>query len=61
MQATLHSLILVDVVMPQPWERVVQLQLGRRIGEPLTCSVYFELVGRSVRSGALWSLQAGCA
>ena len=49
MQATLHSLILVDVVMPQPWERVVQLQLGRRIGEPLTCSVYFELVGRSVR------------
>ena len=48
MQATLHSLILIDVVMPQPWERVVQLQLGRRIGEPLTCSVYFELVGRSV-------------
>eukprot|EP00192_Tetraselmis_astigmatica_P007087 CAMPEP_0117698122 /NCGR_PEP_ID=MMETSP0804-20121206/29597_1 /TAXON_ID=1074897 /ORGANISM="Tetraselmis astigmatica, Strain CCMP880" /LENGTH=703 /DNA_ID=CAMNT_0005512425 /DNA_START=58 /DNA_END=2170 /DNA_ORIENTATION=+ len=42
----LRSLVLLGAHVPFPWERIVQLDFGQRIGEPPSRKVFFEATGR---------------
>ena len=46
LQSELAGLVLLEVAMPRPWERVVQLQLGPRHSDPATRAVWLEVMGR---------------
>jgi hypothetical protein len=48
----LRGLVLTDVSMPQPWERVVQLSFGTRPGEPPSRRAYVEVMSRWGQTGA---------
>jgi hypothetical protein len=45
MQAALKGLVLLDVGLPVPWERVVEMRLGPRLNE---CShhLFLEVMGK---------------
>lgn len=45
-EATIKQLVLLDAVVPQPWERVVQLSFGVRPATPPTHHVFLEVMGR---------------
>ncbi|KAL0055410.1 hypothetical protein WJX82_000207 [Trebouxia sp. C0006] len=45
-QSQIKGLVLLDATIPQAWERVVQLSLGKRPGTPATLHIYFEIMGR---------------
>ena len=45
-QSQIKGLVLLDATIPQAWERVVQLSLGKRPGTSATLYIYFEIMGR---------------
>lgn len=45
-EATIRQLVLLDAVVPQPWERVVQLSFGARPATAATHHIYLEVMGR---------------
>ncbi|KAL3139492.1 hypothetical protein ABBQ38_003816 [Trebouxia sp. C0009 RCD-2024] len=45
-EATIKQLVLLDAVVPQPWERVVQLSFGVRPATPPTHHIFLEVMGR---------------
>ena len=46
LQSELAGLVLLEVALPRPWERVVQLQMGPRVSDPATHAVWLEIMGR---------------
>ncbi|KAA6421415.1 MAG: hypothetical protein FRX49_08692 [Trebouxia sp. A1-2] len=45
-QSQIKGLVLLDATVPQAWERVVQLSLGKRPGTSATLHIFFEIMGR---------------
>lgn len=49
LHAGLRGLILMDVVLPVAYERVVQFKFGKRQEGEMECSVWCEIMGKYVR------------
>eukprot|EP00798_Chlamydomonas_sp_ICE-L_P021695 gene21695-28718_t len=45
-QSNLNGLVLIGAKMPEPWERVIQLQFGERPGESPSHFIYCEVMAR---------------
>ena len=56
-QSQIKGLVLLDATIPQAWERVVQLSLGKRPGTSATLHIYFEIMGRYAIHLAKFNLQ----
>ena len=50
LQAALGGLVLLEVALPRAWERVVRLRFGPRLSDPLSSSLWLEVMGRCAGS-----------